>query len=400
MSDDMMVQQRPSTVPYYALGGAALGAAAGAALTKWTNFNIATKYASNPDEAIDLAMQEMVEQTNAKDRFVHQMVERDKSPDSAWKTLEDVAAARHEAEAEYMAYFENAPKAAEDLGLYAVEFRESEIRPKEALEDLLTGRKKLGEEENIQKFIDSLLESKAEGDQKTVTDAFARFREANENATFNFGGKDNVKLAEIPDEKLPTLKEFKDFIKQDEDIIAKAKESKQYKDNVKTFLDTLLESKAEKDVKAVDDVLEKFKEKYKNESFNIGEGKTKKLAELSDAKIKTLEEFKDMAMTNDSVRKRAEELPQYKEVVDKVKGTIKKRKDMILDKNPDFNFENFERSCTKYRNALDKANKELTEEVVAKCKTPRYGLTMLAGAGILALAGAIIGKFANKNKDK
>ena len=315
MSDEMMVQSRPSVLPY-ALGGAALGAAGGAALTKWTNFNIATKYADNPGQAIDYAMAEMVEQTNAKDRFVHQMVEKDKAADSPWKILEEQATKVKEANDELGKIMQESG-CADRITDYQNRLDAIKREQDNVLVDLLSGNKKLGEGEGAKTFIDTLIESSADDDKKAVDEALARFKEASKDKTFKVGEKEGVKLADIVD-----------------------------------------------------------------------------------AELKNLQEFKAFAMTDNSIKNRVMESPQYKEVAEKAKTEVDALRTLITSKKSDFNFENYGKAYEKWKAAYEEAGNKLTDDVVAKCKTPRMGLTMLAGAAGLALIGAFIGKFANKNKDK
>ena len=76
MTDEMTVQaQRPSAIPY-ALGGAGIGAAAGAGLAGWGNVGYKTPMYTKWEDAVADA--------NKDDKFIKEMAEKDGN-DKTWK---------------------------------------------------------------------------------------------------------------------------------------------------------------------------------------------------------------------------------------------------------------------------------------------------------------------------
>lgn len=93
MTDEMTVQaQKPMTMPY-AIGGAAVGALGGGALSKWGNIGIPGKAYSS--------WEDVVKDVDKDDKFVTEAAKKENDAASAWKEVEQVRKDMKEAESAY-----------------------------------------------------------------------------------------------------------------------------------------------------------------------------------------------------------------------------------------------------------------------------------------------------------
>lgn len=289
MSDEMMVQnQRPSAVPYF-LGGAAVGAGAGWALTKYANFGFPGAYAANAEEAIARAKQEIIDQTNGKDTFVTKRINNTEGEvKSAWEKIQANAKAVNEAEKA----LQEAAKDVKDLPEFKT-YLDKYTANESAIADLISGKTKVGDK--------SLFETLAANDTE-ATNVWNRFKEL-----------------------------------------------------------------GDKEVK-------------------IGEN-TKKASEVTLAEFKGL---KDNQVVKDFLKENAEYRTFAEAQETEASKALKTALDKLKDKKPEFAVDSLKEKIKAVVEANKKGNKELTSDLLGKCKAPKMGLTIAAGAAVLGLLSALI----------
>ena len=222
MSDEMMVQNsRPSATPYL-LGGAVVGGLGGYELAKRKDFGIKTKAYKSWEDA--------VKDANKEDKFVSKQAGKEGENAANWKKVQEQRKAVADAE---KAVKDAAGDLAGSEEIINYEKKISEVAGKEneMLQKLISGETKIGDK--------ALIDTLTEDEQNKVYDAF---KNANKDKEFKVG-EETKKVANLTNEEIKGLKEFKEYAKTDETLVSKAKETKEYKkiaEDAKKDLEELL----------------------------------------------------------------------------------------------------------------------------------------------------------------